>query len=614
MALIKPLKLRAQKVAVRKVKAPLNPVARVIVDTKVFHLDEPYSYLVGEEISSTLCVGSIVKIPFGNSLTEGIVIDRNGTDPTAGLKFIDAQISTTAPLTTAQISFFQEVAKRYGCSLWDVLRLALPSFSSTGEKKAKISPTVAVAQGAGARGVAITVKQGSLIVEEVLRISRLQSDSKTVVIVPDSKSLQKFSQIANVLLQAESAKSLRYANYLEANYLNDGIVVGLRSSIFLHLNPSDQLIIVDEADSNLYERHMPTYNVRDLALMRATEQKVIFMSACHSLEIERLIDVGYLDSQEVGTYGRSILSESTSTSHAVISEGLKRGNVLILHANAGYVQSFACQHCRNLAICSCGEKLLLGRDNKSTVCPMCGAKSANWKCSYCEKSLPRSLSKGVIKRAEDYGRSFPNVRVISASAQSPIQELPAERTLVVATPGMEPEGIYAAICLMDGEQVFGRTGLRSDEQGQLLWSNALCKLANNGEVFVSLAKEHPIVQGLTRNSWRRTHLSEIAARSSAHLPPEYRLISIEGEGLEIGNLPVIFEEMMDSGEIRTIGPIGPITPINPTDRLAGTSRLIVKYPVSLGSIVARKVYEINRVRSLQGRKVFRVSVDPYEFI
>jgi primosomal protein N' len=161
---------------------------------------------------------------------------------------------------------------------------------------------------------------------------------------------------------------------------------------------------------------------------------------------------------------------------------------------------------------------------------------------------------------------------------------------------------------MDGEQVFGRTGLRSDEQGQLLWSNAVCKLANDGEVFVSLPKEHPIVQGLTRNSWRRTHLSEIAARVSAHLPPEYRLLSIEGEFSEIGMVPDLFQEMANEGELRTIRTIGPM------DRPSGLSRLIVKYPVALGNAVVRKVYEINRVRSLQGRKVFRVSVDPYEFI
>jgi primosomal protein N' (replication factor Y) len=611
VALIKPLKLRAEKVSVRKIRASENPVARVIVDTKVFHLDEAYLYLVGDEISSTLEVGSIVKVPFGNSVTEGIVIERTSPESSAGLKFIEAQISTTPPISPEQIHFFSEAAKRYGVPLWDIFRLALPTFSKMGEKKVKFSATNKKSQNGTLRREAITLKQGAKLEEQVRKLAREYPTTKTLVIVPDEKTMGKLVGIATLLLKSQSGKNERYSNYLEANSLQQGIVVGLRSSIFLHLNPGDSLVVVDEADSNLYERHTPTYNVRDLALLRAQDHSVFFMSSCHSLEIERLIDVGYLASNEVGAFTRKISSESTSTSHAVISEGLKRGNVLIVHANAGYVNSFLCQHCRNLAICSCGEKLVLGRDEKSTTCPLCGSKSASWSCEYCQKSLPRSLAKGVIKRAEEYGRSFPNVRVISASADSRMSQIPLERTLVIATPGMEPEGTYAAICLMDGEQVFGRTGLRSDEQGQLLWSNAVCNLANGGEGFVSLPKEHPITQGLTRNSWRRTHLSDIAARVSAHLPPEYRLLSIEGDLSEISMVPDLFEEMANEGEIHTSHNI---RTIGPMDRPSGISRFIVKYPVALGNAVVRKVYEINRVRSLQGRKVFRVSVDPYEFI
>jgi primosomal protein N' (replication factor Y) (superfamily II helicase) len=617
VALIKPLKLRAEKVAVRKIKASVNPVARIIVDTKIFHLDEAYSYLVGEDISSTLEVGSIVKVPFGNTVAEGIVIERNEIDSVAGLKFVEAQISAFPALTSAQISFFSEAANRYGCSLWDIFRLALPPFSKTGEKRvniqksghsAQLSPLSPLSQLSPLKSVrreAITLKQGASLIEQVTSLASSYPSAKTLVVVPDEKTMEKLQGIASFLLKSQSGKSERYANYLEANAMQKGIVVGLRSSIFLHLNPGDLLIVIDDADSNFYERHTPTYNVRDMALLRAQVHNVVFLSSCHSLEIERLIDVEYLSTREIGTHSRTVFSDSTSSSHAVISEGLKRGNVLIVHANAGYVNSFLCQHCRNLATCSCGEKLLLGRDGISTTCPLCGTKAASWSCTYCQKSLPRSLSKGVIKRAEDYGRSFPNVRVLSVSAHSPLAQLPAERTLVISTPGMEPDGVYAAICLMDGEQVFGRTGLRSDEQGQLLWSNALCKLANNGEVFISLPKEHPIVQGITRNSWRRTHLSEIQARGSAHLPPEFRLVSIEAELSEINVLPDFFEEMVNEGDIRTIGPM---------DRAPGISRFIVKYPVVLGNAVVRKVYEINRVRSLQGRKVFRVSVDPYEFI
>ena len=90
MAILKPLKLRSEKVAVKRSIAAENFVAEILVDTKVFHLDEPYSYLVPELFSDQISVGTLVKVPFGRSNTEGIVLRRYETQTTGGLKLIDS--------------------------------------------------------------------------------------------------------------------------------------------------------------------------------------------------------------------------------------------------------------------------------------------------------------------------------------------------------------------------------------------------------------------------------------------------------------------------------------------------------------------------------------------
>jgi len=46
MAEIKPLKLKRESVAGRKYPADHLPVARILVDTSVAHLDQPYDYLI----------------------------------------------------------------------------------------------------------------------------------------------------------------------------------------------------------------------------------------------------------------------------------------------------------------------------------------------------------------------------------------------------------------------------------------------------------------------------------------------------------------------------------------------------------------------------------------
>ncbi len=605
MALIRPLKLRSEKVAVRQTRASHDPIAFVLVDTKVFHLDEPYSYLIPEAVSDRITVGSLVKIPFGRTTTEGVVLGRTSDGSTAGLKFIESLISDIAPMGKGQIHLTHDVAKRYGVPQWDVMRLALPAYVASGEKRAKVENLPKIETAGSIDRFALTLLPGSSLVDQVQLYAARKSEHKTLVVVPDQKTLDKFEGIADILLSGTLPKSDKYQKYLEANCLQSGLVVGLRSSVFLELNPGDQLVVVSDSDANLYERHTPTYNVRDVALLRAVDASLCFISPSHSLEIERLIEIGYLEERSAGERNRKVLNESSTNLHAVVSEGLKKGNVLLVHANAGYVNSFLCNHCRNMATCSCGERLILQRDGKGTQCPMCATKSESWSCFYCQRSIPQSLSQGVLKRAEDYGRSFPNTRVVVSSSDGALTTLPEEKVLVISTPGMEPDGDYAAVCLLDGEQIFGRTGLRSDESGELHWASAANKVSEGGTVFISLPLEHPVTQAFTRGSFKLRHRSELASRLSAKLPPEFRLISIEGSVKDLSSVLSFLETDTSEMEIVTIGPI---------EIGKDLSRLLVKYPVSMGNSVVRKVHEMNRIRSLQALTVLRVSVDPYEFI
>ena len=608
MAHVKPLKLRSEAVAPKKILAKGVNVADVVVDTKVFHLDEPYSYLISAQIASDIAVGSIVKVPFGRSFTEGVVISLKEGASTAGLKFIDTLISKSSVLTPGQIEFFGEISNRYGAPLWDIFRLAVPAYSKAGEKVDKTAIKVAGDSTQQVERVAITLKQGSSLTLILKELTDSPSSGKTLVIVPDEKTLDSLRELEATFMSGTAGKSVRFANYLAASRANSGLFIGLRSAIFIDLSTDDRLVVVDDSDENLYEKHMPTFNVRDLALMRAQKHSTYFISSSHSLEIERLIEIGWLTERSIGQSRRQVVTDAPEKVHGIIAEGLKKGSVLLIHANSGYVKSFTCNHCKNLALCECGERLILDRSGRGTSCPLCGKIKDTWECTFCERSIAQSLSRGVEKRAEDYARSFPHVRVLFSSGTSAVTKLPDERTLVISTPGMEPDGEYAAVLLMDGEQIFGRTGLRSDEQGQLRWTKALNKLGNNGLLYISLSSDHPVSQSIIRGSFSRMHLSEISQRASALLPPLFRLVSIEGDSSETAQVASALDEAIAQGLITTIGPLD----LPRTSK--SKSRLIIKFDVSLGSQIVRMIYDINRVRSLQGLKVLRVAVDPYDFI
>jgi primosomal protein N' (replication factor Y) len=168
---------------------------------------------------------------------------------------------------------------------------------------------------------------------------------------------------------------------------------------------------------------------------------------------------------------------------------------------------------------------------------------------------------------------------------------------------MEPSGEYAAVLLLDGDQIFGRVSLRGDEQGEMWWSRAASLVAKNGALYISLPSAHPISQSMLRGSFTKAHRSSIEQRSSAQLPPDFRLISIEGSVQELINVRNVFESVRFETPISILGPVE-----------GKNVRLIVKYPVELGNSVIMKTYEINRVRSLQGLKPLRMAVDPFDFI
>ena len=606
MAILKPLKLRSEKVAVKRSIASSNFIVDVLVDTKVFHLDEPYSYLVPADISEEIEIGSLVKVPFGRVYAEGLVLDRREGGSTAGLKFVETSISKSAQISASQLDLFREVSQRYGVPLWDVFRLAVPSYSKTGEKSYLLKSEVSIIEDEGELlRVAVSLKQGGKALHEILSLVASRSATKVLLVVPDEKTLETYVNKGATPLSGALGKSERYANYLKANFSKAGFFVGLRSSVFIDLKSSDLLIVLDESDENMYEKRTPSYNVRDVSLLRAKRHSLCFISSSHSLEIERLVASGWLTEKAVGNSSRKVISQSAQAVHGIVSEGLKKGSVLLLHANKGYVTSFSCNNCRNLALCTCGEKLVLTGKGTATKCNLCGVVRDSWTCEYCQRSLPRNLGKGVDARAEEYGKSFPRVRVLSSSGQNPVRELPDEASLVISTPGMEPDGSYAAVLLMDGEQLFGQTGLRSDEVAELNWGRALNKLVDGGTVYVSLVADNPVTQSIMRNSFAKYHSEKINQKASAFLPPLYRLLCIEGSSLEISQISDYLMASALSPSVQLLGPM---------DITGSISRIIVKFDVQLNSEIVRKVYEYNRIRSLQGASLVKVRVDPFDLI
>jgi len=103
------------------------PVAKIRVDTGVFHLDQLYDYIVPEKLSDSALIGVRVQLPFGGRETEGIISARVAHPDRAGeLKAITKVLSPHAVATEATLTLIENAAQLYCCNPWDLIRSAIP--------------------------------------------------------------------------------------------------------------------------------------------------------------------------------------------------------------------------------------------------------------------------------------------------------------------------------------------------------------------------------------------------------------------------------------------------------------------------------------------------------
>jgi primosomal protein N' (replication factor Y) (superfamily II helicase) len=116
------------------------------------------------------------------------------------------------------------------------------------------------------------------------------------------------------------------------------------------------------------------------------------------------------------------------------------------------------------------------------------------------------LVTGVGRTAEELGRAFSAVPVVSSGAGHVLDDVAQRAALVLATPGAEPvaRGGYGAALLLDGWAMLARADLRAAES--------------------SLAP----VQALIRwdPAWHAGQ--ELAARAELGFPPAMRMASVDG--------------------------------------------------------------------------------------
>ena len=148
---------------------------------------------------------------------------------------------------------------------------------------------------------------------------------------------------------------------------------------------------------------------------------------------------------------------------------------------------------------------------------------------------------GASRTAEELGRAFGPVPVISSGGSRVLSQIGPAPAVVVATPGAEPiaESGYAAAILVDGWAMLGLASLRAAEEALRRWMTAAALVRPGpagGTVVVVADPSQRAVQALVRWDPATFARRELAERTELRFPPAARMASVSGPAEAVGAL------------------------------------------------------------------------------
>lgn len=616
-----------------------NPVARVLLEAYVPHLDRVFDYRVSAALHEQAVVGAKVSVIFSGRKMSGWVVERVAhTDvPEERLLPIRRVLSPLPVAAPEIVDLAEAVAQRCAGTAADVLRVAIaprvarvdkeftagdatPAPTEEPSRDTREQPSPGEQDGEGDDAVTaspevwehythgpefITAVASGRPVRGVVEVlpsaedhdwARLTANAMAtayaagrgaVGVVADHKALERLEtalhelvgEDAVVRLHAGDGPTPRYRGFLELALGRKRLAVGTRSAAYAPVQDLALVCCHDDGDVNFVEQRAPYQHTRDVLLLRAQQQNLaaLFTGYAVSPEAQRLVSTGWAvrlapDRTELRRCSPRIEATSDSYNTArdplaararlpheafrVARAALEKGPVLVQVARKGYAPVLACQRCRTPARCrACDGPLALSSANAVPVCTWCGRQAHEWSCAECGFTRVRLSSVGAGRTAEELGRAFPQVPVISSSEHTVRARVGSTPALVVATPGAEPvaAGGYAAALLLDGNQMLARPWLRAEEQTLRRWFNAaaLVRSAEHGGTVVVTADQDRAVSALVRWDPAGHSERELHERHELGLPPAVRTAALTGPR---GALAATLRDLQLPERVRVVGP------------------------------------------------------------
>ncbi|HEX3779233.1 MAG TPA: primosomal protein N' [Pseudonocardiaceae bacterium] len=653
-----------------RVPATTLPVARVAVDVPLAHLDRPFDYQVPQQLDDDAVPGCRVRVRFAGQLVDGYLLDRVAdSDHKGKLAFLDKVVSPEPVLSADALALARAVADRYGGTLVDVLRLAVPPRHAKAEQRPSPEPAPPpdrpdahwrYPRGAAFLDAVHAGKPAHAVWHPVpgedwpARLAEAAATAAAagrgaILVVPDHRDSARVHAACVALLGEDGVVALaadlgpaeRYRRWLAVRRGVVRVVVGTRAAMFAPVAEPGLFVVWDDGDDLHAEPRSPYPHVRDVLVQRAHASGAALLVAgfARTAEAQLLVDTGWAHEvladrdtlrataprvTAIGEHDSQLARDPAARAARLPSVAFDAARaalagdapVLVQVPRRGYVPSLACQRCRTPARCRhcAGPLALPAGDSKPPVCRWCAVADAAFRCAACGARQLRAVVVGARRTAEELGRAFAGVPVRTSGGAEVLADVPGGPALVVCTPGAEPgaPGGYGAALLLDGWAMLSRADLRAAEEALRRWMTAAALVRpgpDGGRVVVMAESVLAPVQALVRWDPVWHARQELAARTELGFPPAVRMAAVDGSPAALADF-LLTVRLPEAADV-----LGPVPLEGRPGDTGERERALVRAPREHGRDLAAALHEALKVRTARkDPDPVRVRLDPLELV
>jgi len=582
----------------------MHRFARVVVESTLLQLDREFDFLVPAEIQEKIRFGQRVRFEIGRSKKAytGFVADLPAQSDFAKTELL-AIVDELPVLTKEVLSLARMVADRQCVALGEILKLAIPDHMPRIdlEEQASVNHDIAwpdypkLDAPLSKRSALLSSARSQIFAGKhwpdwalVLAIEALRAYEKaesSILVVPEQAEIDLLLDLfascgmtKAIPLGGKQKKADRFRAFQSILSQPSSIVVGTRSAVYAPVANLGFLALTDDLDDSLREQGSPFTHAREVALMRGQSCKLLLVANYRSVEIQRLVDIGYLtDHSVVSPPPRISYSEAglrvDESAFAAIREKLDEGPVLVLLPRKGSSSAAFCGGCQERLMCKrCGGTIWEPVSGKFE-CRLCGTSHSG--CRECGSTAAKPGRTGSTRTVSELGRAFPQVAIAEATAEKRPSKLLSKRQLVVATPGAAPriESGYAAVLILDPDVWLYSQSLRAEQLAIRDWQEAIELLSPAGRALI-VGVSSALGQAMSLQQHRELAHSSLSDLTRLGLPPALRIARVEGSADSIQ---------------AALSQVLPLGAVEISTDLSENSSTLIKFSYKIGPEIAREL-------------------------